>query len=253
MDLYFECKSGISGDMSVAALLDLGADREKLEKALNSMNLNDEFSYNISKVNINAIQASDFDVVLKEHTHHEHEHNHVHHHHEHRNLEDVNKIIDKAQITENAKNLAKKIFKIVAQAEAKVHGKDITEVHFHEVGAIDSIVDIVSFSVLFDDLNPEKVYFSALTEGQGYVQCAHGILPVPVPAVCEIAAEYKLPVKITDNEGEMVTPTGAAIAAALYNGEKLPAEFIIEKIGYGAGKRKYKNPILRVMTIRGDN
>ena len=253
MDLYFECKSGISGDMSVAALLDLGADREKLEKALNSMNLNDEFSYNISKVNINAIQASDFDVVLKEHTHHEHEHNHVHHHHEHRNLEDVNKIIDKAQITENAKNLAKKIFKIVAQAEAKVHGKDITEVHFHEVGAIDSIVDIVSFSVLFDDLNPEKVYFSALTEGQGYVQCAHGILPVPIPAVCEIAAEYKLPVKITDNEGEMVTPTGAAIAAALYNGEKLPAEFIIEKIGYGAGKRKYKNPILRVMTIRGDN
>ena len=253
MDLYFECKSGISGDMSVAALLDLGADREKLEKALNSMNLNDEFSYNISKVNINAIQASDFDVVLKEHTHHEHEHNHVHHHHEHRNLEDVNKIIDKAQITENAKNLAKKIFKIVAQAEAKVHGKDITEVHFHEVGAIDSIVDIVSFSVLFDDLNPEKVYFSALTEGQGYVQCAHGILPVPVPAVCEIAAEYKLPVKITDNEGEMVTPTGAAIAAALYNGEKLPAEFIIEKIGYGAGKRKYKNPILRVMIIRGDN
>ncbi len=253
MDLYFECKSGISGDMSVAALLDLGADREKLEKALNSMNLNDEFSYNISKVNINAIQASDFDVVLKEHTHHEHGHNHVHHHHEHRNLEDVNKIIDKAQITENAKNLAKKIFKIVAQAEAKVHGKDITEVHFHEVGAIDSIVDIVSFSVLFDDLNPEKVYFSALTEGQGYVQCAHGILPVPVPAVCEIAAEYKLPVKITDNEGEMVTPTGAAIAAALYNGEKLPAEFIIEKIGYGAGKRKYKNPILRVMTIRGDN
>ena len=253
MDLYFECKSGISGDMSVAALLDLGADREKLEKALNSMNLNDEFSYNISKVNINAIQASDFDVVLKEHTHHEHGHNHVHHHHEHRNLEDVNKIIDKAQITENAKNLAKKIFKIVAQAEAKVHGKDITEVHFHEVGAIDSIVDIVSFSVLFDDLNPEKVYFSALTEGQGYVQCAHGILPVPVPAVCEIAAEYKLPVKITDNEGEMVTPTGAAIAAALYNGEKLPAEFIIEKIGYGAGKRKYRNPILRVMTIRGDN
>ena len=162
MDLYFECKSGISGDMSVAALLDLGADREKLEKALNSMNLNDEFSYNISKVNINAIQASDFDVVLKEHTHHEHEHNHVHHHHEHRNLEDVNKIIDKAQITENAKNLAKKIFKIVAQAEAKVHGKDITEVHFHEVGAIDSIVDIVSFSVLFDDLNPEKYIFPHL-------------------------------------------------------------------------------------------
>ncbi len=249
MDLYFECKSGISGDMSVAALLDLGADREKLEKALDSMKLNNEFSYKISKVNINAIQASDFDVVLKEHHHKDYNE----HHHEHRNLEDVNRIIEKAQITENAKNLAKKIFKIVAQAEAKVHGKNISEVHFHEVGAIDSIVDIVSFSVLFDDLNPEKVYFSTLSEGQGYVECVHGTLPVPVPAVCEIAAEYKLPLKITDNEGEMVTPTGAAIAAALYNGRKLPERFIIEKIGYGAGKRKYVNPVLRVIAIKGDN
>lgn len=249
MKLYFDCSSGISGDMSVAALLDLGADKSKLEKALNSMKLDNEFNYQISKVSINSIQATDFDVIIPNH-HEHHSHNHHHNHHEHRNLYDVNSIIDKADITDSAKNLAKNIFKIVAQAEAKVHGKDISEVHFHEVGAIDSIADIVSFAVLFDDINPEKVYFSTLSEGQGFVECQHGILNVPVPAVCEIAAEYKLPIKITDNNSEMITPTGAAIAAALYTGEKLPDEIIMEKIGYGAGKRKYKNPLLRVILIK---
>lgn len=244
MDLYFECRAGISGDMSVGALLDLGASREKLEKALASMKLDNEFSYVISKKSVNAIMATDFDVILSAHHHHEH------HHHEHRNLDDVNKIIDKADISENAKKLAKKIFKIVAEAESKVHGKDIKDVHFHEVGAIDSIVDIVSFSVLFDDLNPKKVYFSALTEGQGTVTCQHGKLPVPVPAVCEIASKYALPLKITENDGEMVTPTGAAIAAALFTGEKLPGELIIQKTGYGSGKRNYENPILRVIKIK---
>lgn len=244
MDLYFECRAGISGDMSVGALLDLGASREKLEKALASMKLDNEFSYVISKKSVNAIMATDFDVILPAHHHHEH------HHHEHRNLDDVNKIIDKADISENAKKLAKKIFKIVAEAESKVHGKDIKDVHFHEVGAIDSIVDIVSFSVLFDDLNPKKVYFSALTEGQGTVTCQHGKLPVPVPAVCEIASKYALPLKITENDGEMVTPTGAAIAAALFTGEKLPRELIIQKTGYGSGKRNYENPILRVIKIK---
>ena len=257
MNLYFECKSGISGDMSVAALLDLGASQEKLEKALASMKLDNEFSYNITKKPVNAIMATDFDVILPEHNHehhehheHNHEHNHEHHHHEHRNLDDVNAIIDKAEITENAKNLAKKIFKIVAEAEGKVHGKEIKDVHFHEVGAIDSIVDIVSFAVLFDDLNPEKVYFSTLSDGQGFVYCQHGKIPVPVPAVCEIASAYRLPIRITDNDGEMVTPTGAAIVAALFSGEKLPDEFFIEKVGCGAGKRPYENPILRVMSIK---
>ncbi len=240
MKLYFECKSGISGDMSVGALLDLGADKQKLEKALSSMKLYNEFKYIISKKPVNAIMATDFDVILPEHNHH----------HEHRNLDDINKIIDKADITENAKNLAKKIFKTVAQAEAKVHGKKIEEVHFHEVGAIDSIVDIVSFAVLYDDLNVEKVYFSPLSDGQGFVNCAHGKIPVPVPAVCEIAAQYNIPLKITDNEGEMITPTGAAIAAALYTGEKLPDEIIIKKTGYGRGKRLYENPVLRVMSIK---
>ncbi|MCD7740326.1 MAG: LarC family nickel insertion protein, partial [Candidatus Gastranaerophilales bacterium] len=172
------------------------------------------------------------------------------HNHIHRNQADINKIIDQSDISEKAKKTAKRIFEILAQAEAKVHNKDVSEIHFHEVGVIDSIVDIVAFSVLFDDLNPDKVYFSALSDGEGYVNCAHGKLPVPVPAVCEIASKYSLPLKITENKGEMVTPTGAAIAAALYTGEKLPDEIIIEKVGYGRGKRAYETPILRVMSIK---
>ena len=243
--LYFECKSGISGDMSVGALLDLGADKNKLEKTLSSMNLNNEFTYKISNVFINSIKATDFDVIIP----HKHHHEEDHYHHEHRNLADVNKIIDKADMTDSARELAKKIFKITAETEAEVHGKDIKDIHFHEVGAIDSIADIVSFAILFDDLNVDKVYFSTLTEGQGFVECQHGTLPVPVPAVCKILEKYKIPLKITENEGEMVTPTGASIVAALYTGEKLPDEFIIEKIGYGAGKRPYKNPLLRVISL----
>ena len=246
MNLYFECNSGISGDMSVGALLDLIGNENILDNALSSMKLDNEFQYKITKKMVNSISTTDFDVILPLHNHHEHNHEH---HHEHRNLDDINKIIDKANINQNAKNLAKKIFKIVAEAESKVHNKDLSDIHFHEVGAIDSIVDIVSFAVLYEYLKPNKTYFSTLTEGQGTVTCQHGALPVPVPAVCEIVSKYKIPIKITNNEGEMITPTGAAIVAALYTGEQLPEEIIIEKVGYGRGKRPYKNPILRVMEI----
>ncbi len=242
MKMYFECNSGISGDMSVAALIDAGANVQKLENVLESLKLDNEFSYKISKVTVNAIRAVDFDVILPDYKENEH-----HHHHQHRNLEDVYKIINKAKMTENAKALAKKIFKITAQAEAEVHGIDISEIHFHEVGAIDSIIDVISFAVLFDDLNPEEVYFSPLTEGTGTVECQHGTLNVPVPAVCAITSKYSIPLKISDNIGEMVTPTGASICAALFKNNKLPDEMIIHKVGYGAGKRHYKNPVLRVI------
>ncbi len=245
MDLYFECNNGISGDMSVAALLDLGADYKKLENTLSSLNLDDEFSYKVIKKSVNAIMATDFDVILKKkETNHSHEHTHVH-----RNIDDVTKIINSADMSEYAKNLAIKIFTIIAEAESRVHGKNIEDVHFHEVGAIDSIVDIISFSLLLDDLNPEKIYFSTLSEGCGSVMCQHGELSVPVPAVCEIASKYKIPMTITDNKGEMITPTGIAIVAALYNKEVLPSNFVIHKTGYGAGKRPYKNPVLRVLSI----
>ena len=250
MNLYFECTNGISGDMSVAALLDLGASREKLDKALNSLNLHNEFSYEIKEVKVNAIKAVDFNVILNsdEEKHIHREHNHEHHHH-HRNLSDIIKIIDNAEITDNAKQLAKRIFTIVAEAESDVHGLPLDQVHFHEVGAIDSIADIVSFAVLFDDLSPDKVYFSPLSEGKGSVTCRHGVMNVPVPAVCAITSKYKIPLKITNIEGEMITPTGAAIVSALYTGEELPETFIINKTGNGAGKRPYPNPVLRVFSI----
>lgn len=247
INLYFECTNGISGDMSVGALLDLGANKNKLEQALKSIGLDEEFTYKINDVKINSIKATDFDVIIKEHCH---EHPCEHSSHHHRNLADVISIINKADTTENAKNLAKKIFTIVAEAESKVHNLPLNEIHFHEVGAIDSIADIVGFAVLFDDLSPEKVYFKILAEGQGLVKCQHGFMNVPVPAVCEIASKYHLPIKITDNDGEMITPTGAAIAAALYTGKKLPETFTIVKVGNGSGKRPYKNPVLRVFAIR---
>ena len=247
MNLYFDCSNGISGDMSVASLLDLGLDRNILDNALKSMNLDDEFSYEIKDILINSIKATDFNVIYdddKIEHHHNHEHNISHHH---RNLNDVINIINKTEISNSAKELSKHIFQIIAEAESKVHNKPINEVHFHEVGAIDSIVDIVSFCVLYDLLKPDEVYFSALTEGYGSVHCAHGEMSVPVPAVSAIAEKYSIPIKITDNFGEMITPTGIAIVAALYENKKLPETIIIKKTGYGAGKRPYKNPVLRTM------
>ncbi|MBR1616663.1 LarC family nickel insertion protein [bacterium] len=238
MKLYFECTNGISGDMSVGALLDLGADKEKLKHAFSSLGLGREFNYEISEVKVNSIKAVDFNVKI------------LNHHHTHRHLKDIEEIIDKADMSQNAKNLSKKIFKIVANAEAKVHSTPLEEVHFHEVGAIDSIADIIGFSVLYDDLNPEKTYISTIQEGQGTVMCAHGRMNVPAPAVCEILSTYNIPFKITNIEGEMVTPTGCAIVAALYNNEQLKEEIVIEKVGYGAGKRPYPNPVLRVMQIQ---
>ena len=257
-NLYFECNSGISGDMAVAALLDLGADREKLLKVLGSIPA-DGFKVEIADVVKNGVKCCDFNVLLdKEHENHDHDtdylfghkHQHVHHHHEHRNLGDILHIIEHTELSENAKNLAGKIFKIVAEAESKAHGVALEEVHFHEVGAVDSIVDIVAFAFCFDDLGIERVFIPALTEGTGELRCQHGILPIPVPAVVNIVQEYGISMKITDTKAELVTPTGAAIAAAVKTDETLPKEFKIVKTGLGAGKRNYEKPsILRAFLI----
>ena len=257
-NLYFECNSGISGDMAVAALLDLGADREKLLKVLGSIPA-EGFKVEISDVVKNGVKCCDFNVILDEkHENHDHDtdylfghkHQHVHHHHEHRNLGDILHIIEHTELNENAKNLAAKIFKIVAEAESKAHGVALEEVHFHEVGAVDSIVDIVAFAFCFDDLGVERVFIPALTEGTGEIRCQHGILPIPVPAVVNIVQEHGISMKITDVKAELVTPTGAAIAAAVRTDETLPKEFKITKTGLGAGKRNYEKPsILRAFLI----
>lgn len=294
-DLYLECNYGISGDMVVAALLDAGADRAALEKALASIPAKG-FKTEIKRVEKNGVSCLDFNVILDsehenhdhdmdylfghehaehnhdgfhngenhghchEHCEHSHEHHHgehggqVHyeqvHHHEHRNLHDVLEIIDKTEMTENARNLAHKIFEIIAKAESKAHSKPVEEVHFHEVGAIDSIVDVIALSVCFDSLHVEKVFVPFLCEGSGTVRCQHGILPVPVPAVANIVQDFSVPLKMTGERGEFVTPTGAAFVAAVATDFSLPKNFVLKKIGMGAGKRDYGVPnIARAMLI----
>lgn len=247
--LYLEGANGISGDMTVAALLDLGGSRGKLDAVLKSLCL-DGFDYHISQKSSYSISGCDFDVHLHHHEHHHEEHYHEHHHHDHRHLSDVYEIIDRGKMTDKARALAKKIFLIVAEAESKAHGCPVEEVHFHEVGAIDSIVDIIAAAVLLDDLGVENVIVRGLNEGQGFVVCQHGSLPVPVPAVLNIAEKYGIVLRPTDNNGEMVTPTGIAIAAAVKTSEKLPVAYKVLKTGIGLGKRDFgRANFLRAMII----
>ena len=185
---------------------------------------------------------------------HEHEHSHVphehHHHHEHRGLQEVIAIIDATDMSAAAKELALKIFDIIADAEATAHAVEKNAVHFHEVGAIDSIVDIVAIAVCADSLGVENVIVPELCEGRGTVRCQHGVLPVPVPATANIMQRFGFNVRLLPMQGEFVTPTGAAAAAALMTTDELPQSFKILGIGLGAGKRQYERPsILRVLLI----
>ena len=297
--LYLECNSGISGDMTVAALLDLGADRQVLLDALSSLPLIG-YSIEIKDVYKSGIRACDFNVILDHDNHdhdmdylhghahsmadeHDHPHSHNlsdeheqihrhdhsmtvgdahdhdteesqhmhHHHHDARNLNDITKIIQAGQLSSGAKDLALKIFQILAEAEAAVHGKTLEEIHFHEVGAVDSIVDIVAVAVCIDNLSPSGIVISALTDGKGQIRCQHGLIPVPVPAVTAIAMQNDLTLNISDVEGELVTPTGAAIAAAVRTATTLPKDFRIRRIGFGAGKRDYATTgLLRAMLLQ---
>ena len=303
--LYLECYSGISGDMMVAALLDLGADRQVLEKALKSLNVTG-FEIEISRVLKSGIDACDFNVILDaNHENHDHDiqylhgndkceenitHNNLLHkdqeqqhyginednhedknedlhehgnnashnkdiyYHEHRGLNEIIEIINNAEITQYAKEIAIDIFTILAKAEAKAHGVDIGKVHFHEVGAVDSIVDIVAVAVCLDNLNITEAIIPVLYEGRGFVRCQHGVIPIPVPAVSNIVVDNGLNLHLTTSEGEFVTPTGAAIVASIITSSKLPEKFSVKNIGIGAGKRNYERPsILRAMLIEDNS
>ncbi|NCC86254.1 MAG: nickel pincer cofactor biosynthesis protein LarC [Clostridia bacterium] len=239
--LYLECFSGISGDMAVGALLDLGANLDKLLESINSINLG--CTLHTGRIEKNGISAFSFDVELPSNAHN-HENHSI-------GINDIYTIIDNSQLSDNAKSLAKKMFGVVAQAEAVVHNKPIEEVHFHEVGSADSIIDICATAFCLDDLNIDKVICSPISDGTGYINCSHGKIPVPVPATSEIARAYKIPMNITDNNGEMVTPTGAAIVAAIADEFKTPSNIIFEKIGIGAGKKDFKHPnVLRAYIIK---
>lgn len=286
--LYLECSSGISGDMTAAALLDAGADEAAVRRALESLPV-DGFEVRITRVVKSGLDVCDFDVVLdaahENHDHdmaylhghehgeasahdHDHEHEHAHgeahvhdhdhthdggHRHEHRGMAEIGAIIDAADMTDRAKEIARAVFAVIAEAEARAHGVPVDRVHFHEVGAVDSIADIVAIAAALDSLDVDDVVVSDLVEGTGTVRCQHGIIPVPVPAVVNIAAAHGLPLRITDVRGELVTPTGAAVAAAVRTRDALPERFIIERVGMGAGKRAYETPgILRAMILHAE-
>ena len=338
--LYLETSSGISGDMFVAAMIDLGADPEALERALNSIPA-DGFMVEISSVKKSGIACCDFNVILDAaHENHDHDmaylygpapvtaaapqeeahhchcheeeeahhchchedeeaphchchedeeahhchghedeeahhchchedeeahhchghggeephHHHEHHHHHGRHLAEILGIIDATDMTDSAKALAGKMFHIVAEAESLAHHMPLEEVHFHEVGAIDSIVDIIAAAVTFDSLGITDVIIPCLTEGRGTVRCQHGVLPVPVPATMNIIEAYDMPLTIMEAKGEYVTPTGAAIAAAICTTHQLPKAFRIVATGLGAGKRVYteRTNILRAYLIEGN-
>ena len=329
--LYLDCASGISGDMTVGALLDLGASREKLVQALDSLGVSG-YHLHFGRTKKCGIDAYDFDVHLEEEEHHhdhehghehehshdehdhenhhahsheemcehshgdelhshehsheeelhfhehshdenDHEHHHDHHHdhehahdsahshahehthdhmhpHVHRNIHDIFEIIDRLDASDRVKNLARRMFEIVAEAESKAHGIPVSEVHFHEVGAIDSIVDVISAAFCLEDLGIHRVVVSPLSEGHGFARCQHGLMPVPVPATANIAAAQGLELTLRDVEGEMVTPTGAAIAAAFRTESALPKKYQIEKIGIGAGNKDFAHAnILRAMLL----
>ncbi len=302
--LVLNASSGISGDMTVAALIDLGADKEKLMRMIKSLDL-EGAKVVISRVKKSALDACDFNVVLDEehenhdhdmsylhpdmsvagsvhtgemdHEHHHDEHGHEHHHdeqdhehhhfhgrdHEHhhhdhdhghhhgRNLAQIRGILESGELSPHALELAIRIFTIVAEAESKVHGEPVDRVHFHEVGAVDSIIDIAAVAFCLDDLGIEDVFVQDLSEGTGTVRCQHGLLPIPVPATTQILSAYGIGMHVLEHvRGELITPTGAAIVAATANTGKLPEQFRILRTGLGAGKRDYASSgVLRAMLI----
>ena len=249
--LYFDCSSGICGNMVLGALLDIIDDEDYFLNEIKKLNV-DGYKIEISRKNSYGINGRYVNVIVdgkdeyghvhhlhenhddEHHEGHHHDHEH-HHHHEHRNLKDVNTIIDNSDIDDKAKILAKEIFLKVANAEGKVHGKPIDEVHFHEVGAIDSIIDIVGTAILINKINPDTIISSVVNEGHGFIECAHGKMSVPVPATSEVFASQNVKFRQIDVDTELVTPTGAAIIATLAENYSLMPELKLEKVGYGAG------------------
>jgi uncharacterized protein (TIGR00299 family) protein len=253
--LYYDCFSGISGDMNLGALLDLGIDEKYLIKELSKLSLTG-YEIKVSRDSRKGIEGTKVDVILREHHHshddsevgHSHGHKNNNHSHHHRNLKDIEKIIDCSDLSSKVKELSMKMFMKVAEAEAKVHGKPVYEVHFHEVGAVDSIVDIVGAAICLSHLKVDKVMSSSIELGGGFVKCAHGLIPVPAPATVEILKG--IPVKLGAVPFETTTPTGAAILAVNVDEFKDDKNFIINKIGYGIGNRDTEIPnVLRVMLV----
>lgn len=276
--LYFDCFSGISGDMVIGALIDAGADPLQMEEELKKLNIDEEYTLSWGKVVKNGITSTKFDVILTskseqphehshshghkhshngEHSHsHEHEHSHndehnhshaLHNHHGSRTYKQIVEAINEANLNESVTNMSLAIFKKIGEAEGHIHGLPLDKVHFHEVGAVDSIIDIIGAAILIEQLGIESVQSSAIPTGSGHIHIDHGIYPVPAPATLEILKG--VPIASNTIRSELATPTGAAIAAVL--AEKfgsLPA-MTVESIGYGAGTKTFENHpnVLRII------
>jgi uncharacterized protein (TIGR00299 family) protein len=259
--LYLDLFSGISGDMFLGALLDLGVDFHALEHELEKLGLRDEYHLHISRQQRGAIAGTKFDVHLEhdcdghdqkhehghdhghshEHGHHHHEEEHHHHEHEHgRTFADIKKLIASSKLTDWVKTKSTAIFQRVANAEGRIHGHPPNEVHFHEVGAVDSIIDIVGACVALELLGKPRLLASPVIEGTGWVKCAHGRFPVPTPATLEILGARGVSVSQCDERHELVTPTGAALLAELVESFGPLHDLRPEKIGYGLGTRENK-------------
>ena len=231
---YFDCFSGISGDMIIGALIDLGLDVNFLKKELEKFNLK-EYRIEAKKIIKSGISATKFDVIE----------NHKHHNHTERNLKEINKLIDNSRLDNETKDLIKKIFNKIAVAESRIHNKPINEIHFHEIGAIDTIIDVAGAVIGLRKLGINKIYCSKLNVGTGFVEFSHGKFPVPAPATAEILKN--VPIYNNDTEAELVTPTGAAIITTLAEEFGGMPSMKVEKIGYGAGSKNLEQPnVLRV-------
>ena len=252
--MYLDCASGISGNMFLGACLQLGVPEKFLRGELDKLNLPREFEIEISNVSKNGIGAAFVDVKLpkifeseidRPNIRHLHRHEHIRNH-SHRTFGDIKKILDNAELNSAVKNRALAIFSVIAAAEGKVHQRPADEVTFHEVGAIDSIVDIVGCAICLDYLDVEKIFVSRINTGSGFVKCAHGLMPVPAPATAELLQGFKT--FHFGAEKELTTPTGAAIVNALaVQSADLPEDFSSEKIGYGAGSWDLDIPnVLRI-------
>ena len=240
--LYLDCAAGISGNMFLGACIQLGVPEKFLREELEKLRLPHEFDMEISNVSKNGIGAVYVDMKLardfesefnRPNVRHLHRHEHIKNH-SHRTFGDIKKILDASDLNSTVKNRALAIFGVIASAEGKVHQRPAEAVTFHEVGAIDSIVDIVGCAICLDYLDAEKIFVSRINTGSGFVKCAHGLMPVPAPATAELLQNFKT--YHFGAEKELTTPTGAAIVNALAEfSSDLPEDFTSEKIGYGAG------------------
>ena len=249
--LYLDCFSGISGDMFVGAMLDLGVGFDELREQLARLDLTD-YRLVTSRVDRSGISATKFDCIVESQHDHDHDHHHDHHHHHgsshsHRPLSEIERMIRESRLKESVKERATSIFRRLGSAESRIHNVPLESIQFHEVGAVDSIIDIVGACICLDLLGLDRIISSPLKVGTGTFACSHGVYPVPGPATAELLKG--IPSYAGEVDGELVTPTGAAIVATLASGFGSLPMLKIDGVGYGAGTRdtaRFPN-VLRVI------